>query len=104
MLGLLAGQADHKSIALWCAREAVIWRALGLRRSPSTSTLWRLTRQVRVAEVRDALGTWVLTLRTARHAAPAEPDPAEPDPAAAVAAGKDAVVALDGKTLPSSPT
>ena len=83
VLGLMAGKTSLSGIVAWAAQQPRVQESLGLRRCPSVATLWRLLQQVSVQEVREALLTFALALRSLRH----------PTRAA------DAVVALDGKTL-----
>ncbi len=82
VLGLMAGQTSLKAIAEWSRHEPRTWDDLGLRRSPSVATLWRLTQLVSVAEVCAALLEFTAALHAGRT-------PADSAPTA---------VALDGKT------
>jgi hypothetical protein len=82
VVGLMAGQTSLKGIAQWSRHEPRTWRDLGLRRSPSVATLWRLTQLVSVAEVCAALLQFTAALHAGRTPADAAPT----------------AVALDGKT------
>ena len=82
VLGLMAGQTNLKAIAQWSRHEPRTWGDLGLRRSPSVATLWRITQLVSVAEVCQALLEFTATLDADRTPTAAAPR----------------AVALDGKT------
>jgi DDE family transposase len=92
VLSLMAGQRSLSAIFRWGGLHPEVLEALGLRCSPSVSTLSRLLRAVSVAQVREALRQFTRQLQPQRQAAAAAraspPSPAEVG-----------VVAADGKTV-----
>jgi hypothetical protein len=85
LLGLMAGQPSIQEVERWARPHPEAWLALGLRRCPSVTTLWRLLQMVSVAEVQQIVRDFA-----ARLAALRQPE--------APTAGLQ-TVALDGKTL-----
>ena len=80
VLALMCGQSSLSAIYRFGDTHPALLSALGLRRSPSVSTLSRLLRMVSVSEVREALLRFVMELSELR--------------------GKGVeVAALDGKTV-----
>lgn len=82
VLGLMAGNRSLSDISRWGKLHPELVAGLGLRRSPSVSTLSRLLRRVSVAAVRRSLLEFACRLNEGRS-------------------GQEGlrVVALDGKTL-----
>lgn len=93
VLALMAGHASFSAIRRWGGLHPELLAALGLRCSPSVSTLSRLLRAVSVSQVRTALRTWARQLQEQRGAAASQGF----GPPGAAEEGE--VVAADGKTM-----
>ena len=93
VLALMAGNRSLSDIWRWGRLQPDLLQALGLRCSPSVSTLSRLLRAVAVSEVRAALLRFTQRLQEQRGAAAPDASPQEAVPE------EPGVLAADGKTM-----
>ena len=66
VLGLMCGQCSLSAIYRFGDTHPELLKGLGLRRSPSVATLSRLLRMVKVAEVRQAMLSFMVALSESR--------------------------------------